>query len=187
MAFKIQVVMGFLLLMSLLAASAVCAAGANTDAQFRWAADERMDVMEGEILHISDHRLRMVIAGQTREFLIGDRPTVHMNGRPARLQALRPVADDCYFLGRIWIDVTGIVRRIDGDYRGASVWIISAVPMTQGGLRLTVACTEEPGEPRRRYETTSTCRGIEKVPSGIAMVEAFLLFDLTGKVRGVYF
>ncbi|HEX2954073.1 MAG TPA: hypothetical protein VHR47_08825 [Bacillota bacterium] len=183
------------MVMSILAAalvSSVAYAGGQRDAIPFDRADLEMKygkltVIEGEIRDVSEERLTVDVGGRSGEFLVDNRTKILMNGRPALLKALRPVTEEAYFIGRIWHDSKGIVRLVEGDYRGVSVRILSYTEMADGSLRLRAQATEEAGEPERQFETTWNCRGIDLARLEEPMVEAYLLFDLHGKVRGIFF
>jgi hypothetical protein len=183
------------MVMSILAAalvSSVAYAAGQTEATPFDRADLEMrygklTVVEGEIRGVSEERLTVDISGKPGEFRVDTQTKILMNGRPALLKALRPVTEEAYFMGRIWLDSKGIVRLIEGDYRGVSVRILSYTRMTDGGLRLRAQATEEAGEPEHQFETTRNCRGLDQARLEGPMVEAYLLFDLHGKVRGIFF
>lgn len=140
--------------------------------------------ISGEIHAISSELVVLKSRSRIIRCHLESSPLIWVNGRPGRLEALRPVAENCYFSARLWIDGDGHVRAIEGFYRGAEVELVEVEPLTTERYRVLVHGIAME-TPIRAFETADDCIGVEELQGDIQGT-VYLLFNLKGEIKGIY-
>jgi hypothetical protein len=142
--------------------------------------------LHGEILAVNKDRILLIEGSLSTEVIYDDNIKVYVNGRVGQIKALCPIVDGCNFLARVWLDKNNRVVLIDGYYWGADVVVEEAVRLIDGRYYLVVrdAIIEEPIY--WTFETAPNCRGLDNLSSSSLLGSCYILFDLEGKIRGLF-
>lgn len=145
----------------------------------------QLQLFKGEIISVHEKNIVFRVNSENVSLDYKTDVLVWVNGRRGRLEALRPVTEECFFSARVWIDQNKQVCIVDGYYRGAEVEILEVAPMKENRYRMMVQAigTEEPIYP---VYTTVTCQGVQDRKWESLQGAAYILFDMDGYVKGIF-
>lgn len=145
-----------------------------------------LNELHGEIIVVDEGRILLIEKGSANEVVLDENTKVYVNGRLGQLKGLRPICNGCNFLARVWVNDDKKAVLIDGYYWGADVVVENAVALTDGRYCLVIRDAVDEETPCWIFETTTDCYGLEKLSSQSLLGACYVLFDLEGKIRGLF-
>ena len=142
--------------------------------------------LEGEIVGLCQEEVVLAKAGMEFALPLASGLQVYLNGKLATSGAVRPVTQGCGVMARVWLDGTGRVRLIDGYFQGVEVEIVFAEASADGGYWLGVRDLGKGNPEIVVVKTADWCKGLDDKGEKEITGSAFIVFDFTGNVRGVY-